>query len=363
MHGYTLNQPIGFRQVCKVIREVAFETNHLPIIISLEVHANQDQQESMVQIMKEEWAGLLVEEPHEACPNGRMPRLEDLLDKILVKVKKGSLTTESSTTVGSSGTLIPRIIVDDDDAASGSEDDRPPKKPKVPICENLSKLAVYTHSEHFVSFESSTAKTPSHIFSISENKILDLWETKRDELFAHNRHFFMRAYPKAMRWDSSNLDPSLFWRKGVQMVAMNRQKWDEGMMLNKAMFSGEHGYVLKPSGYRSSDEESNDQGQCLSHRTFDLIITVLAGQHIPLPEGMPRDKTQSLRPVVKCELHVEKAEERSGTSRERGIKLRTVEWKRQTGSGQSDHPEFSSQTGELCFKGIHKVVESLSFVR
>ncbi|KAI3326998.1 PLC-like phosphodiesterase [Xylariaceae sp. AK1471] len=361
MHGYTLTQPIGFRQVCKAIRETAFETTHLPIIVSLEVHASQDQQESMVQIMKEEWAGVLVEKPHEACPNGRMPRLDELLDKILVKVKKASLSTESSMTIG---TLSPRVTVVDD-AASGSEDDRTAKRPqpKVPICENLSKLAVYTHSEHFMNFESSSAKTPSHIFSISEKKILDLWESKRDELFAHNRHFFMRAYPKSSRWDSSNLDPSQFWRKGVQMVAMNRQVWDEGMMLNKAMFSGEHGWVLKPNGYRSHDDGLNKQTTCLSYRAFDLIITVLAGQHIPLPEGMPNQKASSLRPLVRCELHLEKAEERSATSGEGGIKLRTVEWKRQTGSGESDHPEFGQESRELCFKGIHKVVESLSFVR
>ncbi|KAI1755853.1 PLC-like phosphodiesterase [Xylaria castorea] len=362
MHGWTLNQPIGFRQVCKAIREVAFETTDLPIIISLEVHALAEQQESMVRIMKEEWAGVLIETPHTACPKDRMPRLEELLGKILVKVKKGSLSAESSMAIDS---LSPRVVVVDDDAASGSEDDRSAKRPlvKVPICENLSNLAVYTHSEHFINSESFTSKTPSHIFSIAENKILDLWESKRDELFAHNRHFFMRAYPKVTRINSSNPDPSLFWRKGIQMVAMNWQKWDEGMMVNKAMFSGEHGWVLKPSGYRSDDDELDGQNTHLSYRTFDLIITVLSGQHIPLPEGMPRQKAYSLRPLVKCELHVEKAEERLGGPGKEGIKLRPIEWKKQTSSGKTDHPEYGMEHRELCFKGIHKIEESLSFVR
>ncbi|KAI0405920.1 PLC-like phosphodiesterase [Xylaria palmicola] len=360
MHGWTLTQPIGFRQVCKAIREVAFETTHLPIIVSLEVHTIADQQERMVEIMKEEWAGMLVEKPHEACPNGRMPRLEELHDKILVKVKKGSLYPDGS--AAAMGTLAPKIVLVDDDAASGSEDDRSTKKPplKVPICENLSNLAVYTHSEHFVNFESSSARTPSHIFSISENKILDLWESKREELFSHNRHYFMRAYPKATRVRSSNPDPSQFWRKGVQMVAMNWQKWDEGMMLNRAMFSGEHGWVLKPAGFRSHDDQPATPPP--SHQTFDLIIRVLAGQHIPLPEGMPRHKSHSLRPLVKCELHVEKPDERSGNPGEGGIRLRSLEWKRQTGSGKTDHPEFGSE-GKLDFTGIHRVEESLSFVR
>lgn len=362
MHGWTFNQPIGFRQVCKAIREVAFETTHLPIIISLEVHALADQQEKMVQIMKQEWAGLLIEKPHETCPGGRMPRLEELLDKILVKVKKASLSPENSMGLGA---LSPKGTVVEDDATSVSEDDRSVKRPqpKVPICENLSNLAVYTHSEHFVNFESFTVKSPSHIFSISENKILDLWESKRDELFAHNRQYFMRAYPKAIRVNSSNPDPSLFWRKGVQMVAMNWQKWDEGMMLNKAMFSGEQGWVLKPAGYRSDEETLSVQAADISYRPFDLTITVLAGQHIPLPEGMPHHKAHSFRPLVKCELHVEKAEELSSSTREGGIRLRPVDWKKQTGSGRTDHPEFGVEHREVCFKNIHRIEESLSFVK
>ncbi|KAI1121659.1 PLC-like phosphodiesterase [Nemania abortiva] len=362
MHGWTFNQPIGFRQVCQAIREVAFETTHLPIIISLEVHALAEQQEKMVQIMKEEWAGLLVDEPYEACPNGQMPRLEELLDKILIKVKKTSLRTETSTTMS---TLSPRGTAVEDDPASGSDDDPPAKRPrpKVPICENLSNLAVYTHSEHFVNWESFTLKSPSHIFSISENKILDLWESKRDEFWAHNRNFFVRAYPKGSRVTSSNPDPSQFWRKGVQMVAMNWQKWDEGMMLNKAMFSGEHGWVLKPAGYRSDDNELSVQSTELSYRSFDLHISVLSGQHIPLPEGMPRHKAHAFRPFVKCELHVEKAEERSKSAGEGGVKLRPVDSKKQTSSGRTDHPEFGLGHRELSFKSIHKVEESLSFVR
>ncbi|GAP89907.1 putative phosphatidylinositol-specific phospholipase C [Rosellinia necatrix] len=360
MHGWTFNQPIGFRQVCKAIREVAFVTTHLPIIISLEVHALADQQERMVQIMKEEWAGLLIEEPHEACPNDRMPRLEDLLDKILVKVKKASSPAANPMVMTS---LSPNSVVVDDDATSSmSEDERVPKRPtpKVPICENLSRLAVYTHSEHFVNFESFTAKSPSHIFSINEKKILDLWESRRDELFTHNQNFFMRAYPKASRVNSSNPDPSQFWRKGVQMVAMNWQKWDEGMMLNKAMFSGEHGWVLKPPGYLSDDEQPTSSA-CSTYRTFDLIITVLAGQDIALPEDM---KSHAFRPLVKCEIHIEKAEERSGSPGEEGNnRLRPVDWKKQTGCGRTDHPEFHPADRELRFQGVHRVEESLSFVR
>ncbi|KAI1779281.1 PLC-like phosphodiesterase [Hypoxylon cercidicola] len=358
MHGFTFTSPVGFRQVCKAIREVAFEQTSLPIIVSLEVHADQDQQEVMVQIMKEEWAGLLVEKPHDTCPNGQMPRLEELLNKILVKVKKASPSSNFEVAATMS-TLSPNTTIEDD--ASGSEDDRislpnGAKKPKVPICENLSALAIYTHSEHFTNFESPAAKIPSHIFSINENTLLELIDSKRHELFSHNRDFFMRAYPKGLRVDSSNPDPSRFWQKGVQMVAMNWQSWDEGMMLNEAMFSGEHGWVLKPPGYRSEGTSEPH------HRTLDLVINVLAGQHIPLPEGLDSKKSRLLRPVVKCELHVEKVEERFVPFIEGG-RVRECDYKQKTGTGKTDHPDFGGVKSDLQFLGVQRVIEQLSFVR
>lgn len=357
MHGFTFTAPVGFREVCKAIREVAFETTSLPIIVSLEVHADQDQQEVMVQIMKEEWAGLLVEKPHDTCPNGQMPRLEELLNKILVKVKKASPSFEIAATMS---TLSPNTTIEDD--ASGSEDDRvslpnSAKKPKVPICENLSALAIYTHSEHFTNFESPAAKIPSHIFSINENTLLELIDSKHHDLFSHNRHFFMRAYPKGLRFDSSNMDPSRPWRKGVQMVAMNWQSWDEGMMLNEAMFSGEHGWVLKPPGYRSEGTLEPH------HHTLDLVIQVLAGQNIPLPEGLDSKKSRLLRPVVKCELHVEKAEDRLANFIEGGGRVRECDYKQKTGAAKTDHPDFVGVKSDLQFLGVQRVIEQLSFVR
>ncbi|KAI1766276.1 PLC-like phosphodiesterase [Hypoxylon sp. FL1150] len=356
MHGFTLTAPVGFREVCRGIREAAFEKTSLPIIVSLEVHADPDQQEVMVKIMKEEWAGLLVEKPHDACPNGQMPKLEELLNKILVKVKK---TSPSFETAATTSTLSPNTTIEDD--ASGSEDDRASlpngaKKPKVPICENLSALAIYTHSEHFINFESPAARIPSHIFSINEKTLLELIESKYHDLFLHNRHFFMRAYPKSLRFDSSNLDPSRLWRNGVQMVAMNWQYWDEGMMLNEAMFAGEHGWVLKPPGYRSEGPSE------LRHQTLDLVIRVLAGQHVPLPEDLNSKNSRLLRPIVKCELHVEKVEERF-TSFIDGGKTREYDYKQRTGTAKTDHPDFSNTKNDLQFLGVQRVIEQLSFVR
>jgi phosphatidylinositol phospholipase C, delta len=370
-HGWTFTSPCGFREVCVAIRESAFVINDLPIIVSLEVHADLEQQEVMVQIMKQEWKGLLVEEPLEGCdPKFRLPKLADLKNRILIKVKKAPARTEVPSSTSS---LSPVYSVDED--ASGSEDERSgkpsdaPAKKKVPICQSLSSLAIYTHSEHFKSFETPAAKKPSHIFSISESKILELHENKNMEVFSHNKTFFMRAFPNGMRVDSSNLDPSLFWRKGVQMVAMNWQNLDEGMMLNEGMFGDELGWVLKPPGYRSTDKGVTTQAEANTGRTLDLNITIFAGQHVYVPmaddekESGSSRSGSSIRPVVKCELHVERPEERSGSQLEGGAKAREGDYKQKTKSVKSDHPDFGSRGMTMSFDGIPKVVEELSFVR
>jgi phosphatidylinositol phospholipase C delta len=350
LHGWTLTAPVGFRAVCKTIRETAFVTSKFPIIVSLEVHADLEQQEVMVDIMKEEWKGLLVDEAHSACnPDERLPRLEELLNKILIKVKKAADKPDPA----QSGSLAPtQSHTDRDSIHSGSDDERGGAKKKVKICDNLSNLGIYTHSEHFVSFEAKSAKKPPHVFSIGESQILELYETKRKEMVAHNRDFFMRAYPAGFRIDSSNLDPSVYWRKGVQMVALNWQNVDAGMMLNEGMFAGEHGWVLKPPGYRSDPTEP------IQYKSLDLTITIFAGQHIPIPQ---HTSERNFHPYVRCELHVEKQDQVEPV--ERGGRGKEFEYKHKTPYQTGDHLNFRDNGCELTFPTIPKIVEELSFLR
>jgi len=305
----------------------------------------------MVDIMKEEWAGYLVETPNDGCnPDERLPNLGDLQNKILVKVKKAIADKQELTPANRASTLSPTPSKNDGDSVhSGSEDDRSAPKKKVKICEALSNLGVYTHSEHFTSFEAPSARTPPHIFSIGESQILDLHEKSRSEMFSHNRDFFMRAYPAGFRIDSSNLDPSIFWRKGVQMVALNWQTIDEAMMLNEGMFAGEHGWVLKPPGYRS------DSSEAINYKTVDLKITVFAGQHIPIPAHQTE---RGFHPYIRCELHVEKEQKLDHSG-----EIEKEEYKKKTPYQKGDHPEWGPEGHVMTFPTVGRVVEELSFVR
>jgi phosphatidylinositol phospholipase C, delta len=359
LHGWTLTAPVGFRAVCRTIRETAFVTSNLPIIISLEVHADVEQQEKMVDIMQEEWKGLLIDQAHEACnPDERLPRLEELLNKILIKVKKAS--SDKLAPSPSTNSLAPvKSRTDGDSGQSGSEDERSTQKKKVKICERLSNLGIYTHSEHFVSFEAKSARKPPHVFSIGESMINELHDTKKEQLIAHNRDFFMRAYPAGFRIDSSNLDPSGFWRKGVQMVALNWQNCDMGMMLNEGMFAGENGWVLKPPGYRS------DPNEPIRYKALDLKITVYAGQHIPIPANQTE---RGFHPYIRCDLHVQKPEiARKDEGNKDEVKKREAvdpaDYKQKTPYRKGDHPDFGEEGHVLAFRTVEKVVEELSFVR
>lgn len=389
LHGWTLTPDVGFRAVCKAIKRTAFEKSDLPIIVSLEVHADLDQQQVMVDIMQEEWKGYLVDQAHPTCdPNERQPRLEELRHKILVKVKKAtqppmlkngvpvtgpqqdanvvaSVATKSQTsltpTTSTPTALTPRTASDDrDSGVSDSDDNRAPsskkKKPKKnAICENLSRLGIYTHSEHFSDFHAPAASHPPHIFSIAEGDILDLHNDKRAEMFTHNRRYFMRAYPSGRRIDSSNPDPSVFWRKGVQMVALNWQHWDEGTMINEGMFGGGRGWVLKPPGFL-------DDAHPVTRQTLDFRITILAGQQIPLPPDVKKEK--DFHPYVKCELHVDKYENNDGLPNMAKVSGPWIAgtYKVCTNVSKGVEPDWGSGA-TIKYENIPNVVEQLSFLR
>ena len=166
----------------------------------------------------------------------------------------------------------------------------------------------------------------------------------------------MRAYPSGMRVTSSNVEPTFLWRQGIQMVALNWQRCDKGMMLNEGMFAGEAGWVLKPEGFRSKGKSVVDARQ----RSLTLTIEVFAAQQLPLPDGMEDKHAKKLRPYVKGSLHIGEPEDipRMAAEKDKGeeeaVRRRT---KAQTGI----NPDFEGE--RLHFADIANVVEGLAFIR
>lgn len=372
LHGYTLTKEVSFREVCAAIRDSAFEASDLPVVVSLEVHCTPPQQEIMVEIIQQSWKGMLVPIPTEPCQ--KLPSPGDLRGKILVKVKyakpEAAKKAAKKASVKGAKPGLQREKSSSTSSSSDSENQNLPpgeekKQHKSSIIESLSSLGVYTRSYHFKKLDCAEALVPTHVFSLSEKKLMEVHESSGPTLFSHNRNFLMRAYPSGMRVSSSNLDPAVFWRKGVQIVALNWQRFDEGVMLNQGMFSGSGGWVLKPRGYRGttakvkSEVGHESQADAITHKRLSLAVEIIAGQDIPLPIGDTRPS--GFHPYVKCELHVEKPEERSGARIEGDGKSKEGEYKKVTETCKGVEPSFGGERME--FLKIPGVVEELSFLR
>ncbi|KAJ6446625.1 DUF1740-domain-containing protein [Purpureocillium lavendulum] len=342
LHGYTLTKEVSFRDVCIAIRESAFAVTDLPLIISLEVHCNAEQQTAMVKIMKEVWQGLLVAEPE--TPAQLLPTPDQLRGKILIKVKHVPADAAAVPETSDSG---------EDDRAPNNKAVQPKKVPK--IIQELSRLGVYTQAVSFKDWTQPEAANPMHIFSLSENKFLDHHEKFGKDLFDHNKQYLMRAYPSGLRISSSNLNPPVFWGSGAQIVALNWQQADEGMMLNEGMFAGTGGYVLKPEGFRPNIESKPPHSTTSPRKALSLHITFLAAQSIPLPNDNTTAK--GFKPYIKTEIHVD-ASHLSPLNDGHGHES---EFKERTRTHRGCDVDFAGE--KVSFSGIGGLIEELTFVR
>lgn len=199
------------------------------------------------------------------------------------------------------------------------------------------------------------ASIPTHVFSLSEDAIESSHESDREALLEHNRHFLMRVYPSGMRVTSSNYDPLFAWQQGAQMVALNWQQSDKGMMLNDGMFGNGPGWVLKPEIYRSGG--NNPRKDVVS--SLDLAIEVFAGQQIPLPlDSSSSVNADDFRPYITCRLHLCQVDPETGIAADY---RKTGKCKARTKSREGVDPDFEAE--KLEFATANNVLQELSFLR
>jgi hypothetical protein len=230
------------------------------------------------------------------------------------------------------------------EALSRAAKKKKPKKSKV--IRPLARLGAYCSSHHFPGgvisepfTEHPTSQIPNHVYSFSEKVFAKHHADYAPGIFEHNKNYLMRVYPFGLRFSSSNADPTEFWKRGVQLVALNWQKCDEGIMLNEGMFAGEGGYVLKPEGYRPGDAPP-------VFKKLDLTVEVIAAANLPLPdEG---DTAKGFEPYVKVEVHTA------------GDNTKPADVKRKTRAKRGIECVWDTK---LEFEGVEGVIEKLTFVR
>lgn len=279
------SETFSFRDACVLIRDSAFFNNNMPIIVNFTVHAGVDQQQTMIDIMKVEWHGLLLDEPIDGCdPKLKLPRLENLQNKIL-------------TSFNASEPAHNRIYRDLTGTLHYEALERPPAFVERPsfdelrsnfLIQPLESLNVYLRSETFEGFESRQSKTPIHIFSWQENALVELISSSPADLLEHSKHQLCHVYPDPATADYSNLDPSRCWKYGVQMAAISHLNVDEGLMVNSGIFDDEEGWVSKPVGYGSTNEDISNIVDIPTMRITRFSILVFRDQCFQL---MTKDGT------------------------------------------------------------------------
>lgn len=139
----------------------------------------------------------------------------------------------------------------------------------------------------------SSARRPNisascyQVSSLNENTAKRLCKRHPLALIAHCENQLMRTYPAAMRIDSSNFNPVIFWAFGLQMVALNYQTEDSALHVNTAMFeqNGHCGYVLKPSvmwdrGHMMYGRFNPWDKEFDGLHVINLNITIISGQYV-----------------------------------------------------------------------------------
>ncbi|KAH6982398.1 hypothetical protein EDB80DRAFT_592881 [Ilyonectria destructans] len=291
-HGRTLTTSISFREVMTTINKYAFVKSKFPLWISLEVHCNPTQQAIMADIIKEAFGSRLVTETLGDSLD-KLPSPSELMEHVLIKVKKPQIKEEPLGT---------------DFRGRRRGNSLNSRKASTKTVKVLGDLGVYCAGVKFAGFDTSEAKQYNHIFSFMESSFAKHARVKEEKmaLDIHNMCYMMRVHPDRTRITSNNFDPLIYWRRGVQMAALNWQTFDLGMQLNRAMFDGGRdcsGYVLKPTELRdiqvlpfnSEIAEGKKERSVVS-----FTIDVISAQQLMRPANLPASK--SMDPYVEVEI-------------------------------------------------------------
>ncbi|KAK4137929.1 PLC-like phosphodiesterase [Trichocladium antarcticum] len=354
VHGHTLTSRISFLEVIKTINKYAFSKSRFPLWISLEVRCSPATQAIMAKVMIEVFGDKLVRAPLDPSSD-RLPSPSELMDRIIIKVKKSdeslrfgerpgrkrgnsmpspyqrppmldSMPVAAPASPGLNATPVARsaraintitegkVQQTPSSSRSPSECDSESEKDSVKKAANkinpvLGDLGVYCSGIQFDGFDTPEAKKFNHIFSFKEKTFAERNQPgpSKRALYRHNMRYLMRVYPNGARITSSNFDPLIYWKRGVQMAALNWQTFDTGMQLNQAMFDGgtaQSGYVLKPLEGRQIQLLPNlSADDCVGKRPRKKIsfeIEVISAQQLMRPWTLVEKRT--LDPYIEVEV-------------------------------------------------------------
>uniref|UniRef100_A0A0E0DLF8 Phosphoinositide phospholipase C n=1 Tax=Oryza meridionalis TaxID=40149 RepID=A0A0E0DLF8_9ORYZ len=316
LHGRTLTSPVGLMKCLEAIREHAFVASPYPVILTLEDHLTPDLQSkvakvnthldhltiffsffflhlltmvaasidgfSLAQMIKETFGDMLYVSETENM--AEFPSPDDLKGKIIVSTKppKEYLQTKNDNEADEAGVWGEEIT---DDKVAKTTEEKVITDDKYAAAEEASAVAVDEEMQ-----EAETDKKTQHGVDNEYRRLIAIPLTRRKHdmdqdlkvdpdmvtrlslgekayekaIVTHGAHIIrftqrnlLRIFPRSTRITSSNYNPLMGWRYGVQMVAANMQGHGRKLWLTQGMFraNGGCGYVKKPDILMNNDPD------------------------------------------------------------------------------------------------------------
>lgn len=273
-HGYTLTTKILFHDVLvDAIKPYAFYASEYPVILSLENHCSERQQETLAKHLRDVLGDMLYTEPV-SVDMTVLPSPESLKRKVIVKAKKQPPAEKENESESEEEEEAEKVAVDM--KANIREN-------KKVVAEGLSSLVNICQAVHFHGFEEAKINGKCYqMSSFSEMKAENLIKGNAKDFVTYNARQLSRIYPSGKRTRSSNYKPTPLWNVGCQIVALNYQSAQRPVFLNESKFrqNGGCGYVLKPKFLCGDVDYDPDAVMDYSTSTH-LKLTIISGQHIP----------------------------------------------------------------------------------
>ncbi|CAE7039485.1 TFCD [Symbiodinium natans] len=223
-HGYTVTTEVLFQDVIQAIADHAFVASEFPVIISIEQHCCAAQRVRQGQIMSEVLGDQLLRPPwdeqHQCIDSMEAESISPWSARKRVLVKSSIGCCERC--------RRPLPIYD--------------RCVALPTRKLLHKLVERELHDGSASPSAvSVEQDSSYGFAVASGTAAKVHKLEkslgRDALLRWNGAHLSRVYPEGTRIGSGNVDPVPMWLCGVQMVAMNYQTSDTGLLLNEGFTS------------------------------------------------------------------------------------------------------------------------------
>ncbi|KAL9685387.1 hypothetical protein QQ045_022837 [Rhodiola kirilowii] len=231
LHGRTLTTPVGLTKCLKSIKENAFITSELPVILTFEDHLTPKLQAKVAELVVEIFGDILYTCDTKSLE--KFPSPETLKRRIIISTKPPKEYLQSSS--GNTGkgkdesSLMKGNKVSSDDDEDAEDEVTYQDEGCTTIQQSVALayknlIAIHARArkgglKEWIKLEADKVRRLSMREQVLEKAVL----THGKEIIRFTQDNLLRIFPKGSRLDSSNYNPMVGWMHGAQMVAFNMQ--------------------------------------------------------------------------------------------------------------------------------------------